>query len=32
MNKWLNFSGDADHRLDTGIVLGVINVQFVIHS
>jgi len=20
MNKWLNFSGDPDHRLDTGIV------------
>ena len=23
MNKWLNFGGDSDHRLDTGIVFMV---------
>jgi len=23
VNKWLNFGGDPDHRLDTGIVLRV---------
>jgi len=23
MNKWLNFGGNLDHRLDTGIVLEV---------
>jgi len=23
MNKWLNFGGDLDHRLDTGIVLPI---------
>jgi len=23
MNKWLNFGGDPDHRLDTGIVFRI---------
>jgi len=23
VNKWLNFSGDPDHRLDTGIVFRI---------
>jgi len=23
MNKWLNFGGDPDHLLDTGIVFGI---------
>ena len=23
MNKWLNFGGDPDHRLDTGIVFWI---------
>ena len=23
MNKWLNFGGDPDHRLDTGIVFQI---------
>jgi len=23
MNKWLNFGGDPDHRLDTGVVFRI---------
>jgi len=23
MNKWLNFGGQPDHRLDTGIIFGI---------
>jgi len=26
INKWLNFGGDSDHRLDTGIVSGFVSI------
>jgi len=26
MNKWLNFGGDPDHRLDAGIVFRILTI------
>jgi len=26
VNKWLNFGGDPDHRLDTGLISGFVTI------